>query len=158
MATSYSRFKRQATRAYSEQRFRNECWLRWELLVDVLSFFAERLLTILFNPVAILWVDSLLKPDCLVHYNIFRGYFILTQNGNTNEMDTVTRVRCPHDGAPMYLAEINPAKRGCRRWTCPQCGARRTNEEGLVGLTSQEIQDLSEKNAEQSEPEGIPHT
>ncbi len=27
------------------------------------------------------------KPDCLVHYNIFRGYFILTQNGNTNEMD-----------------------------------------------------------------------
>ncbi len=86
------------------------------------------------------------KPDCLVHYNIFRGYFILTQNGNTNEMDMLPSVRCVHDGAPMYLAEINPAKRGFRLWTCPQCGARRTNEEGLVGLPSQEIQGLGGKN------------
>jgi len=23
------------------------------------------------------------EPDCLVHYNIYRGYFILSQNGNT---------------------------------------------------------------------------
>jgi hypothetical protein len=87
------------------------------------------------------------KPDCLVHYNIFRGYFILTQNGNTNEMDMVPRVRCANDDAPMYLAEINPAKRGFRLWACPQCGARRTNEEGLVGLPSQEVQDLGGKNA-----------
>jgi hypothetical protein len=87
------------------------------------------------------------KPDCLVHYNILRGYFILTQNGNTNETDMVPRVRCVHDGAPMYLADINPAKRGFRLWTCPQCGARRTNEEDLVGLPSQEIQDPGGENA-----------
>jgi len=87
------------------------------------------------------------KPDCLVPYNFFPGYFSLTQNGNTNEMDMVPRVRCAHDGAPMYLAKINPAKRGFRQWACPQCGARRTNEEGLVGLPSQEIQDLGGKNA-----------
>jgi len=27
------------------------------------------------------------EPDCLVHYNIFRGYFMLAQNENMNQMD-----------------------------------------------------------------------
>ena len=86
------------------------------------------------------------QPDCLVHYNVYRGYFIL--DGNTNELDMVPRVRCLHDGTPMYLAEINPEKRGFRLWICPQCDRRRTNEEGLIGLASQEIQDhLGGKNA-----------
>src|SRR6266478_2676037 len=40
------------------------------------------------------------EPDCLVHYNTYRGYFILSQNGITNEPDTVPSVRCPHDGTP----------------------------------------------------------
>jgi hypothetical protein len=87
------------------------------------------------------------EPDCLVHYSIYRGYFILSQNGNTNELDMVPRVRCPHDGTPMYLAEVDPDKKGFRLWICPQCDGRRTNEEGLIGLASQEIQDVSGKNA-----------
>ncbi|OLE01471.1 MAG: hypothetical protein AUG82_11180 [Ktedonobacter sp. 13_1_20CM_4_53_11] len=72
-------------------------------------------------------------------------------------MDMVPRVRCARDGAPMYLAEINPEKRGLRLWTCPQCGARHTNEEGLVGLASEGIQDLDGKSAAQSKSRGIPH-
>jgi hypothetical protein len=84
-------------------------------------------------------------PHCLVHYNISRGYFTLSQNGNTNELDMVPRVRCPHDGAPMYLAEIDQEKRDFRLWRCPRCDGRRTNEEGLIGSASQEIQDVSGK-------------
>jgi hypothetical protein len=85
------------------------------------------------------------KPDCLVHYNISRGYFILSQNGKTNELDMVPSVRCPHDGTPMYLAEIDPDKRAFRLWICPQCDGRRTNEEGLIGLASHGIRDASGK-------------
>jgi hypothetical protein len=96
------------------------------------------------------------EPDCLVHYSIYRGYFILSQNGNTNEVDMVSRVRCPHDGTPLYLAEIDLEKRGFRLWICPKCDGRRTNGEGMIGLASQEIQDVSGKNAAQPAPAGIP--
>jgi hypothetical protein len=92
------------------------------------------------------------EADCLVHYNTSRGYFMLNQSGNRDEMAVVPKVRCFLDGVPMYLAEINPAKRDYRLWTCPQCGARRTNEEGLVGLASPEVQDLGANNAAQSGP------
>jgi len=84
-------------------------------------------------------------PHCLVHYNISRGYFMLSQNGNTNELDMVPRVGCPHDGTPMYLAEIDPEKGDFRLWRCPQCDGRRTNEEGLIGVASQGIRDVSRK-------------
>ena len=87
------------------------------------------------------------QPDCPVHYNIYRGYFILSQNGNMNGLDVVPSVRCLRDGTPMYLAQIDPEKREFRLWRCPQCDGRRTNEEGLIGLTSQGIQDVSGKNA-----------
>ena len=87
------------------------------------------------------------EPDCLVHYNTYRGYFILSQNGIANEPDTVPRVRCPHDGTPMYLAEIDLEKRSFRLWICPQCDGRRTNEEGLIGLASQGIWDVSGKSS-----------
>jgi len=76
------------------------------------------------------------EPDCLVHYDSSSGYFIVSQNANTSEVDMVPGVRCAHDGMPMYLAEINPEKRGFRLWRCPRCDGRRTNEEGLAGLTS----------------------
>ena len=76
------------------------------------------------------------EPDCLVHYNIYRGYFTLSQNGNTNELDMVPRVRCPHDGTPMYLAETDREKKDFRLWRCPYCDGRRTNEEDLVGWQS----------------------
>jgi hypothetical protein len=85
------------------------------------------------------------EHDCLVHYNIYRGYFILSQSGNTNELDMVPSVRCPHDGAPMYLAEIDPDKSAFRLWICPQCDGRHTNEEGLIGLASHGIRDVSGK-------------
>ena len=87
------------------------------------------------------------EPDCLVHYSIYRGYFLLSQDGHTNEPGVVPRVRCPHDGKPMYLAEIDLQKRGFRLWKCPQCDGRRTNEEGLTGLASQKIRDAGGKNA-----------
>ena len=83
------------------------------------------------------------EPDCLVHYNIYRGYFP-SQSGNTSELDMVPAVRCLHDGMPMYLAEIDQQKKGFRLWICPQCDARRTNEEGLVGVVSG-IPDVSHK-------------
>jgi hypothetical protein len=92
------------------------------------------------------------EADCLVHYNTSRGYFTLKQNGNKDEMDMAPKLRCFLDGAPMYLAEISPAKRDYRLWTCPQCGASRTNEEGLIGLASPKAQDLGTKNAAQSGP------
>jgi hypothetical protein len=75
-------------------------------------------------------------PDCLVHYNIARGYFMLSQDGNLSELDMVPRVRCPHDEMPMYLAEINPEKSGFRLWRCPQCDGRCTNEGDLIGKAS----------------------
>ena len=75
-------------------------------------------------------------PDCLVHYNIARGYFMLNQDGNLSELDMLPRVRCPYDEMPMYLAEINPEKRDFRLWRCPQCDGRLTNEEGLIGKAS----------------------
>jgi hypothetical protein len=87
------------------------------------------------------------EPDCFVHYSTSRGYFMANQNGNGVEM--VPKVRCFLDGLPMYLAEINPEKRGFRLWSCPQCGANRTNEENLVGMTPRGIQDPGGKNAAQ---------
>jgi hypothetical protein len=72
------------------------------------------------------------EPDCFVHYDSSHGYFMMSQNGNLSELDMVPRIKCPHDGTPMYLAEINPEKKGFRLWRCPQCDGRRTNEEGLI--------------------------
>jgi hypothetical protein len=83
------------------------------------------------------------EPDCLVHYRISRGYFMPGQNGSTNELDMVPSVRCLHDGMPMYLAGIDQQKRAFRLWKCPQCGGRHTNEEGLIGVTSQEVREVS---------------
>jgi hypothetical protein len=95
------------------------------------------------------------ESDCLVHYNISLGYFMSSQNGNGDEMD-VPRVRCFLDGAPLYLAEVSPEKRSYRLWACPQCGARRTNEEGLAGRPSLEVRDADGENAAESELTGIP--
>jgi hypothetical protein len=95
------------------------------------------------------------ESGCLVRYNISLGYFISSQNENGDEMD-VPRIKCFIDGAPMYLAELSPEKRSFRLWTCPQCGARRTNEDGLVGRPSLEIRDVDGENAAESESTRIP--
>lgn len=87
------------------------------------------------------------EPDCLVHYNVTRGYFLVGENGNKNELEMVPKVQCFLDGTRMYLAATSPEKKDFRLWRCPQCGASLTNEEGLAGLPpSRKIQDVSGKN------------
>jgi hypothetical protein len=73
--------------------------------------------------------------DCLVHYAASRGYFLATEHGHM-ELDSTPRLTCPHDGQPMYLAEINPEVRSFRLWRCPQCHARCTNKDNLIGQAS----------------------
>jgi len=96
-----------------------------------------------------------LRPLCHEHLLEMRLNRSFLNNGD--EMDMLPKVRCFLDGMPMYLAEIHPEKTSFRLWTCPQCGARRTNEEDLVGLASQETQDLGGENKAQSEPTGTRH-
>jgi hypothetical protein len=76
------------------------------------------------------------KPACHVHYNDARGYFMPDSSRTVNDSDMLTlpRVRCRKDGTPMYLAAVNSEMRCFRLWVCPQCDARHTNEEDLVGL------------------------
>jgi len=45
----------------------------------------------------------------------------------------------------MYLAEIDQEKGDFHLWRRPQSDGRRTNEEGLIRLASQEITDVTEK-------------
>ena len=97
------------------------------------------------------------KPDCPVRYNLFRGYFMLPRDGNTNQMDMVPEVRCPQDGAPMYLTEIDGEKRDFRLWQCPRCDGRLTNEEGLAGGASQKIKDVNGKSVAGPQTPGIDH-
>jgi len=90
------------------------------------------------------------EPDCAVHYDTSRGYFLLSQNEDSEDKDArdaLPEVRCPKDGVPMYLAEISPVKLSFRRWTCPQCGSGRTNEQGVMGLPAEEIGNLDRENA-----------
>lgn len=71
------------------------------------------------------------KPDCAVRYTPSNGYFIAAKQGPL-ELDILPRRRCPSDGQAMYLAEVDPGKRGFRLWRCPQCDSSRTNEEDLI--------------------------
>jgi hypothetical protein len=48
------------------------------------------------------------EPDCLVHYNSSRGYFVVVHNGNVIDRDLMPEVVCSRDGLPMYLAEVLP--------------------------------------------------
>jgi hypothetical protein len=81
---------------------------------------------------------SCTEPDCRVHYNASRGYFVPNYSGTAKDLDMLMlpKVRCSKDGTPMYLAETDPAKRGFRLWICPQCDARHTNEDDLVAAES----------------------
>jgi hypothetical protein len=70
------------------------------------------------------------RPECAVHYTPSNGYFLVTKQGQL-ELDSTPRVRCPHDGQPMYLAELKSQQRNFRLWRCPKCDATRTNDAGL---------------------------
>ncbi len=71
------------------------------------------------------------EPDCLIHYHASRGYFITDQNGNGNKLEMTPNVRCPHDGASMYLAEVLPEHKSFRLWKCPQCNINHSNGDNL---------------------------
>lgn len=75
------------------------------------------------------------QPDCGLHYMPSIGYFIPAESGR-QELDIMPRVKCRHDGRPMFLAEVNPLKRSFRRWQCPQCRSSHTNDEGLLNEVS----------------------
>ena len=93
------------------------------------------------------------QPDCVVHYSISRGYFLPRQNGHKNDLELIPTVRCLDDGTPMYLAEIDLDKREYRLWICPQCGGRRTHEQGLVSMPSRENHDAGgEKRSRNANP------
>ncbi len=93
------------------------------------------------------------QPDCVVHYSISRGYFLPRQNGHKNDLEVIPTVRCLDDGTPMYLAEIDLDKREYRLWICPQCGGRRTHEQGLVSMPSRENHDAGgEKRSRNANP------
>jgi hypothetical protein len=88
------------------------------------------------------------EPGCQVHYNVSRGYFMPYYDGTSPDFDVLTlpKVRCSKDGASMFLGATDEAKRGFRLWICPQCDARHTNEDDLVGLEPREISgSVSEK-------------
>jgi len=90
------------------------------------------------------------KPDCVVHYNASSGYFLSSQKEDRDQTEALPKLRCLKDGVPMYLAEISQVRRSFRLWTCPKCGAGRTNEEGLMGLPAEKTGDLDPENARES--------
>jgi hypothetical protein len=74
------------------------------------------------------------EPDCFVHYNSSRGYFLVTDNGNGGngiDRDMVPEVWCSQDGLPMYLAEVLQTQRSFRLWRCPRCNSSRRNNDEL---------------------------
>ena len=76
------------------------------------------------------------EPNCCVHYSSSRGYFLLRQEGSASELDMAPSIRCPTDGIPMYLAEVNPENKSFRLWRCPQCDESQANEEGATAEAS----------------------
>lgn len=70
--------------------------------------------------------------DCLARYTSTEGYFLAERDGGRAEEEILPRVRCPRDGAPMYLGEVRPHDTAFRLWRCPQCDSVRTNEENLA--------------------------
>ena len=71
------------------------------------------------------------NPDCLVHYNSSKGYFVLTQDarGNWGKPEPGPVVRCERDLALMFLSEFFPDRWSLRLWKCPLCKAVRANGE-----------------------------
>ena len=71
------------------------------------------------------------NPDCLVHYNSSKGYFLLTHDtsGNWGQPKPGPLILCEKDRSPMYLSEFFPDRRSLRLWKCPQCKTVRANAE-----------------------------
>jgi hypothetical protein len=71
------------------------------------------------------------EPDCFVHYDNSRGYFIVTYNGNEIDRDMMPAVLCSQDESPMYLAEVLQEQSSFRLWRCPVCNSKRRNNDDL---------------------------
>jgi hypothetical protein len=69
------------------------------------------------------------EPGCFVCYDSSQGYFVDRQGADTVEQEIKPRVNCPHDGHPMYLAEVRSERKSFRQWKCPECNTMRTNGE-----------------------------
>ncbi len=47
------------------------------------------------------------EPDCPVRFNILCGYFLLSPDGGTDELQMVPRVRCPSSGWRVHVSRRN---------------------------------------------------
>ena len=73
--------------------------------------------------------------DCLVRYTSVQGYFIAPDKASELDGEILPRVRCPRDGAPMYLGEVRPRERSFRLWRCPLCSATSTSGHALAAAS-----------------------
>lgn len=69
------------------------------------------------------------ESDCQVYFTSAEGYFVVPHETGQVEEEMLPRVRCPHDGALMYLGEVRPRERSFRLWRCPLCAAASTSEQ-----------------------------
>ena len=74
------------------------------------------------------------EPGCLIRYFVSSGYFLDMKDAKAAEREIIPRVACSKDAQRMYLAEVMPGRKSFRLWKCPQCDARKTNEEITGGL------------------------
>ena len=70
--------------------------------------------------------------DCFVRYTGVRGYFIAPRNGSGVAEEILPRVRCRHDQAPTYLAQVRPEEKSFRLWKCPLCNGAFTSGDVLA--------------------------
>lgn len=73
-----------------------------------------------------------LEPDCLARYTSTEGYFVAPRETGQVEEEILPQVRCPQDGALMYLGEVHPQERSFRLWKCPLCKAASRSGQALA--------------------------
>lgn len=74
-------------------------------------------------------------PNCFVRYTGAHGYFVVPRNGSGLQEEILPSVRCPHDGALMYLGEVRPEDRSFRLWRCPLCKAASASGQVLAAAS-----------------------
>lgn len=75
------------------------------------------------------------ESDCFVLYSSTEGYFLAPSEGGQVEEEILPGVRCPQDGAPMYLGEVRARERSFRLWRCPLCKGTSKSGQVLVATT-----------------------
>ena len=66
-----------------------------------------------------------------LRFTTTEGYFVAPHETGQVEDEILPRVRCQHDGAPMYVREVRPKERSFRPWRCPLCSATSTSAQLL---------------------------